>query len=106
MLSNVTHSHNREDRQMRDFTFTELDNLAGGTFTDDKGCTWAVHKKTGKCFKQKRMNKQGKKPWFETGETWTSFKVSQQSGEPACRWGMFHKSFKFHHNGNQTRRVR
>lgn len=90
---------------MPKLTFTELDNLAGGTFVDDKGVTWSVHKKTGKCHKQKRMNKEGKKPWFETGETWTSFKVSQRSGEPA-RWGMFNKSFKFHHNGNQTRRVR
>ena len=91
---------------MKKFSFTELDNLAGGTFTDDKGRTWSVHKKTGKCFKQKRMDKQGKKPWFETGETWTSFSVEQQDGEPASRWGMFRQKFKFHHNGNQTKRVR
>ena len=31
---------------MKNLTFTELDNLAGGTFVDDTGVTWAVHKKT------------------------------------------------------------
>ena len=89
---------------MKNFTFTELDNLAGGTFVDDKGVTWAVHKSTGKVFKQKRMDKQGKKPWFDTGVTWTSFSVEQQDGEPQGRWGnMFVSKRKFFHEGNETR---
>ena len=87
---------------MKNFTFTELENLAGGTFVDDNGVTWAVRKSTGKCFKQKRMNKQGKNSWVETGETWTSFSVEQQDGEPLGKWGnMFVCKKKFFHKGNQ-----
>jgi len=88
---------------MKDLTFTELDNLAGNTFVDDNGVTWAVHKRTGKSFNQKRMDKHGKKPWFETGETWTTFSVEQQDGEPLGRWGnMFVCRRKFVHKGNET----
>ncbi len=96
---------------MKKFTFTELDNLAGGTFTDDYGRTWSVHKRTGKCFEQKRMDKRGRKPWVETGETYTFFKVCQRGGNPAGtlpsgKKVMFNTNFEFRHNGNETRRVR
>ena len=90
---------------MRNLTFTELDNLAGALLLTIQVLLGSSQKNR-KCFKQKRMDNQGKKPWFETGETWTSFSVEQQDGEPRSRWGMFKTKFKFHHNGNQTRRVR